>query len=69
MMDIIVPLIFSVLLVIGGVYTVFAANRYFKFVKTKGTSNVFSPLAIWFGYFIGVMLVGIGISIFCQAFR
>lgn len=68
MMDVIFPLVLGTLMVVGGIYTFHADNRYFKFLRTKGTENVFSPLAVWFGYFLGGMFVLGGITIICQAF-
>ncbi len=49
MLKIVVPLIIGLLMIIGGCYTIVAAKRYFKNVKTEGTDNVFSPLAIYYG--------------------
>ena len=43
-------LIIGLLMIIGGCYTIVAAKRYFKNVKTEGTDNVFSSLAIYYGF-------------------
>lgn len=68
MMDVIFPLVFGALMVVGGIYTIYADNHYFKFLRTKGTENVFSPLAVGFGYFLGGVFILVGITVLCQAF-
>lgn len=68
MMKTVILLIIGVLLIIGGCYTVFAAKRYFKNLRTQGTDNVFRPLAVYYGYAIGIMLGLTGITLLCQAF-
>ena len=68
MLKIIVPLIVGLLMIIGGCYTIVAAKRYFENVKTEGTDNVFSPLAIYYGFVIGIMMIFVGISAFCVMF-
>lgn len=68
MMKMIILLIVGILLIIGGCYTVFAAKRYFKNLRTQGTDNVFSPLAVYYGYAFGIMLALTGITFLCQAF-
>ena len=50
MLKIIVPLIVGLLMIIGGCYTIVAAKRYFENVKTEGTDNVVSSLAIYYGF-------------------
>lgn len=50
MLKIVVPLIIGLLMIIGGYYTIVAAKRYFKNVKTEGTDNVVSSLAIYYGF-------------------
>ena len=50
MLKIVVPLIIGLLMIIGGCYAIVAAKRYFKNVKTEGTDNVFSSLAIYYGF-------------------
>ncbi len=55
-------------MIIGGCYTIVAAKRYFKNVKIEGTDNVFSPLAIYYGFAIGFMMILVGISILCVMF-
>lgn len=40
MLKIVVPLIIGLLMIIGGCYTIVAAKRYFKNVKTEGTDLV-----------------------------
>ena len=68
MLKIIVPLIVGLLIIIGGCYTIVASKRYFENVKTEGTDNVFSPLAIYYGFAIGIMMIFVGISAFCVMF-
>ena len=46
MLKIVVPLIIGLLMIIGGCYTIVAAKRYFKNVKTERTNNVYNTLAI-----------------------
>lgn len=68
MLKIVVPLIIGLLMIIGGCYTIVAAKRYFKNVKTEGTDNVFSPLAIYYVFAIGFMMILVGISVLCVMF-
>lgn len=69
MMKIVILSVIGLLLIVGSCYTVFAAKKYFKHVRTQGTDNVFSPLAIYYGYAFGIMLALTGITILCQAFN
>lgn len=66
MFDIIFPIVLGLLLFCGGIWTMVAAHHYFKMIKTRGTENVFSPIAIWYGYFIGSILLMAGITVISQ---
>lgn len=63
MLKIIVPLIIGLLIIAGGCYTIVAAKNYFKNVRTEGTDNVFSPLAVYYGFAFGIMMIFVGISV------
>ncbi|WP_283601876.1 hypothetical protein [Ligilactobacillus aviarius] len=43
--------IFGVVLFLIGLWQFYATWKYHHFLTTKGTDNVFSPLALYYGFF------------------
>lgn len=56
---------FGVVLFLIGLWQFYATWKYHHFLTTKGTDNAFSPLALYYGFALGVVafLLGLGLMI------
>lgn len=59
-----VSMIIGLVLTIGGICTIYANHKYFGVIRKKGTENAWSPIAVYYGYYIGGMFVFFGICFF-----
>lgn len=60
--------IFGVVLFLIGLWQFYATWKYHHFLTTKGTDNAFSPLALYYGLALGIVvfLLGLGLMILPQ---
>ncbi|WDF82705.1 hypothetical protein PQ472_00260 [Lacticaseibacillus pabuli] len=59
---------FAALLIVLGIYQIYASWRELKFLRTKAGKDTspFMLIALWSGFLIGVALIVFGISYFFQ---
>ena len=57
--------ILGIVLFLIGLWQFYATWKYHHFLTTKGTDNAFSPLALYYGFALGVVafLLGLGLMI------
>lgn len=60
--------IFGVVLFLIGLWQFYTTWKYHHFLTTKGTDNAFSPLALYYGLALGIVvfLLGLGLMILPQ---
>lgn len=54
----------GIVLALIGIWQLFAAWKYYRFLRTKGTKNSFSPLALYYGALLGLIALIIGLWMF-----